>query len=59
MSIVWPEMFDGRSKWRACTRETDVRLHGWCEGGLGQQRSDGEGCESLHERSERVDSPGA
>ena len=27
---------DGRSKWRAGTRETEVRLDGWCEGGLGQ-----------------------
>ena len=30
---------DGRSKWRARTRETEVRLVGWCEGGLGQQRN--------------------
>ena len=35
---------DGGSKWRASTRETDVRLDGWCEGGLGQQRDDGLGC---------------
>ena len=27
---------DCRSKWRAGTRETEVRLDGWCEGGLGQ-----------------------
>ena len=25
----------------ASTRETEVRLDGWCEGGLGQQRNDG------------------
>ena len=23
-------------------RETEVRLDGWCKGGLGQQRNDGE-----------------
>ena len=27
---------DGGSKWRAGTRETEVRLDGWCEGDLGQ-----------------------
>ena len=27
----------------AGTRETEVRLDGWCEGGLGQQRNDGGG----------------
>ena len=26
------------------TRETDVILDGWSEGGLGQQRNDGRGC---------------
>ena len=50
---------DGGSKWRAGTREIEVRLNGWCEGGLGQQRNDGGGCESMRERSERVGSPGA
>ena len=35
--------FDGRSKWIAGMRETEVRLHGWCEGGLWQQRNDGGG----------------
>ena len=25
-------------------REIEVRLDGWCEGGLGQQRNDGGGC---------------
>ena len=39
-------------------RETDVRLDGWCEGGLVQQRNDGGGCVSIHKRSERVKSPG-
>ena len=28
-------------------RETEVRLDGWCEGGLGQQRNDGGGCASM------------
>ena len=40
-------------------RETEVRLDGWCECGLGQQRNDGDGWASMHERSERVESPGA
>ena len=38
-------------------RETEVRLDGWCEGGLGQQRKDGGGCASMRERSARVESP--
>ena len=46
---------DGGCKWRASTRETEVRLDGWCEGGLGQQRNDGGGCETM---SERVANPG-
>ena len=29
---------DGGNKWRADTRETEVRLDGFCEGGLRQQR---------------------
>ena len=33
-------------------------LDGWCEGGLGQQRSDRGGCASMRERSERVESIG-
>ena len=49
---------DGGSKRRAGTRETQVRLDGWCEGGLGQQRNDGGGCASMRERSGRVESPG-
>ena len=48
---------DGGSKWRAGTRETVVGLDGCCEGGLGQQRNDGGGCTTMHERSERVESP--
>ena len=49
---------DGRSKCRAGTRETEVRVDGWCEVGLGQQRNDGGGCASMRERSKRVESPG-
>ena len=49
----------GGSKRMAVTRETEVRLDGWCEGGLGQQRNDGGGgCSSMRERTERVESPG-
>ena len=49
---------DGRSQWRPGTRETEVRLDGWCEGGLRQQRNVGGGCAIMRERSERVESPG-
>ena len=38
--------------------ETEVRLGGWCEGGLRQQRKDGGDCATMGERSERVESPG-
>ena len=38
MSTVWPEGVDGRSQWGTGTRETEVRLDGWCDGGLRQQR---------------------
>ena len=40
------------------TRETEVRLDGWCEGGLRQQRNDDEGCATMRERPESVESPG-
>ena len=36
------------------SRETEVRLVGWCEGGLGQLRNDGGGCATMRDRSERV-----
>ena len=42
----------------ASTRETEVRLVRWCEGGLEQQRNDGRGWVTMRERSERVESPG-
>ena len=38
--------------------EDEVRLDGWCEGGLGKQRNDGGGCTSMRERSERIETPG-
>ena len=38
--------------------ETEVRLDGWCEGGLRQQRNDGGGCATMREISESVESPG-
>ena len=28
---------DGRSQWGTGTSETEVRLDGWCEGGLGNK----------------------
>ena len=40
------------------TRETEVRLDGWCEGGLRQQRNHGGGSATMRERSERVENPG-
>ena len=49
---------DGRSQWRTSTRETEVRLDGWCEGGLRQQKNDGGGYATMCERSERVESSG-
>ena len=30
-----------------CTRETEVRLDGWCEVGIRQQRNDGGGCATM------------
>ena len=40
------------------TRETEVRLNGWCEGGIRQQRNDGGVCATMRERSETVESSG-
>ena len=40
-------------------RETEVRLDGWCEGGVRQQMNDGGGCATMRKRPERVESPGA
>ena len=41
---------NGGSKWRAGTIKTEVRLDGWCEGGLGQQRNDGGGCAVMRDK---------
>ena len=35
-----------------------VRLDGWCEGGLRQQRNVSGGCVTMSKRQKRVDSPG-
>ena len=39
-------------------RETEVKLDGWCEGGIRQQRNDGGGCMTMRKKLERVESPG-
>ena len=54
MSTDGQKGVDGRSKWRTGSRETKVRLDGCCKCGLRQQRNDGGGSTSIHERSERV-----
>ena len=54
MITVWPE----GSQWGTGTRETEVRLDGWCDGGVMQQRNDGGGCATMRERPESVESPG-
>ena len=41
---------DGQSQWGMGTREKEVRLDGWCEGGLRQQRNDGGPCTTMRER---------
>ena len=35
---------DGRSQWRTGTKETEVRLNGWCEGGLSNRIITVEAC---------------
>ena len=37
--------------------KTEVRLEGWWEGGLRQQRNDGGSCATMRERLERAESP--
>ena len=39
--------------------ETKVGLDGWCEGGLGQQRDEREGCTTMCRRLEGVENYGA
>ena len=57
MSTVYGQKgVDAGSKWGAGTRETEVKLGGWCESGLEQQGNDGRGCASMRERPERVES---
>ena len=36
--MVWPVGVIGRSKWKTSTRETEVRLDGWCEVALCNRR---------------------
>ena len=48
---------DGRSQWETGMRETEVRLDGWCEGDVRQQRNDCGGCATMRERPESVESP--
>ena len=38
--------------------DTEVRLDGWCEAGLGQQRNDDGVCATMLERLKRVENPG-
>ena len=38
------------SKWRMGMRQTKVRLDGWCDSGLCQQRNDGGGSVTILER---------
>ena len=45
--VMMAEVSRGRARGRP------VRLDGWCDGGLGQQRNDGVGCVSMREGSER------
>ena len=47
--MAWRVLMVELSKWRVGTSETEVRLGGWCEGGLRQQRNDGGSCASMHE----------
>ena len=32
--------------------ETEVKLDGWCEGGVGEQRNDGGDCMTMKDRKE-------
>ena len=45
--VLMVEVSGGRVRGRP-----EVRLAGWCEGGLRQQRNDGGGCATMRERSE-------
>ena len=39
----------------AVTGQTEVRLDGWCEAGLGQQTDNGLDCATMHEIQEGVE----
>ena len=45
--VLKAEVSGGRVRERASRRETEVKLEGWFEGGLRQQRNDGGGCASM------------
>ena len=47
---------DGRSQWGTVKTETEVRLDGWCEGGIRKQSNEREGSATMRERSERLES---
>ena len=51
--VLMAEVSGGRVR-----RRPEVRLDGWCEGGVRQQRNDGGGCATMRERPESVESPG-
>ena len=46
--VLMAEVSRGRDR-----RVTEVRLVGWCEGGLGQQRNDGGSCATMREKLEK------
>ena len=58
MITVWPQGCWWPKSVEDGYGETEVRLNGWCEGGLRQQRNDGGGSATMRERSEREESPG-
>ena len=58
MITVWPEGFDRRSQWGTGTTKTEIRLDGWCEGGVRQQRNDCGGSATMRKKTESVESPG-
>ena len=48
MSTVYGQKgVDGRSQWGTSTKESEVRLDGWCEGGIRQQRNAGGGSATM------------
>ena len=49
--VLMAEVSGGRVRGRP-----EVRLDGWCDGGLGKQCNDGGSCSSMRKRSEGVES---